>query len=186
MKSLKEKWLSMVQLVREKGENGMGGSSTVTGMIAGRNELLGSANWLLDRCLNLCLVDPFQSFLFIFLIEGGETLGTILEHETGAGTPKELYRALLPIYRWIVLLQSHVAQDERVPPEVGNFSTKFLPVSEEVDCEVDGMCYISCRVVGAVHVKDTNRVCEGFLLRSLRNLISSSAHSSVVRRHVEF
>ena len=30
MKSLKEKWLSMVQLAREKGENGMGGFSTVT------------------------------------------------------------------------------------------------------------------------------------------------------------
>ena len=30
MKSLKEKWLSMVQSVREKGENGIGGSSTVT------------------------------------------------------------------------------------------------------------------------------------------------------------
>ena len=29
-KSLKEKWLSKVQLVREKGENGTGGSSTVT------------------------------------------------------------------------------------------------------------------------------------------------------------
>ena len=29
-KSLKEKWLSMVQLAREKGENGIGGSSTVT------------------------------------------------------------------------------------------------------------------------------------------------------------
>ena len=29
-KSLKEKWLSMVQLVRENGENGIGGSSTVT------------------------------------------------------------------------------------------------------------------------------------------------------------
>ena len=29
-KSLKEKWLSMVQLAREKGENGTGGSSTVT------------------------------------------------------------------------------------------------------------------------------------------------------------
>ena len=30
MKSLKEKWLSTVQSVREKGENGIGGSSTVT------------------------------------------------------------------------------------------------------------------------------------------------------------
>ena len=30
MKSLKEKWLSIVQLVREKGENGIGGFSTVT------------------------------------------------------------------------------------------------------------------------------------------------------------
>ena len=30
MKSLKEKWLSIVQSVREKGENGIGGSSTVT------------------------------------------------------------------------------------------------------------------------------------------------------------
>ena len=29
-KSLKEKWLSMVQLVKEKGENGIGGSSTIT------------------------------------------------------------------------------------------------------------------------------------------------------------
>ena len=29
-KSLKEKWLSMVQSVREKGENGTGGSSTIT------------------------------------------------------------------------------------------------------------------------------------------------------------
>ena len=29
-KSLKEKWLSIVQLVEEKGENGTGGSSTVT------------------------------------------------------------------------------------------------------------------------------------------------------------
>ena len=29
-KSLKEKWLSMVQSVREKGENGIGGSSTIT------------------------------------------------------------------------------------------------------------------------------------------------------------
>ena len=30
MKSLKEKWLSMVQLAEEKGENGIGGSSTIT------------------------------------------------------------------------------------------------------------------------------------------------------------
>ena len=30
MKSLKEKWLSMVQLARENGENGIGGSSTIT------------------------------------------------------------------------------------------------------------------------------------------------------------
>ena len=30
MKSLKEKWLSIVQSVREKGENGIGGFSTVT------------------------------------------------------------------------------------------------------------------------------------------------------------
>ena len=29
-KSLKEKWLSMVQSVREKGENEIGGSSTIT------------------------------------------------------------------------------------------------------------------------------------------------------------
>ena len=29
-KSLKEKWLSMVQSARENGENGIGGSSTVT------------------------------------------------------------------------------------------------------------------------------------------------------------
>ena len=30
MKSLKEKWLSRVQLAREKGENGIGGGSIVT------------------------------------------------------------------------------------------------------------------------------------------------------------
>ena len=30
MKSLKEKWLSMVQSARENGENGIGGSSTIT------------------------------------------------------------------------------------------------------------------------------------------------------------
>ena len=30
MKSLKEKWLCMVQSAEEKGENGIGGSSTVT------------------------------------------------------------------------------------------------------------------------------------------------------------
>ena len=30
MKSLKEKWLSIVQSAEEKGENEMGGSSTVT------------------------------------------------------------------------------------------------------------------------------------------------------------
>ena len=30
MKSLKEKWLSIVQSVREKGENEIGGSSTIT------------------------------------------------------------------------------------------------------------------------------------------------------------
>ena len=30
MKSLKEKWLSIVQLAREKGENAIGGSSTIT------------------------------------------------------------------------------------------------------------------------------------------------------------
>ena len=30
MKSLKEKWLSIVQSAKEKGEKGIGGSSTVT------------------------------------------------------------------------------------------------------------------------------------------------------------
>ena len=33
MKLLKEKWLSMVQSAREKGENGIGGSSIVTNTI---------------------------------------------------------------------------------------------------------------------------------------------------------
>ena len=32
MKSLKVKWSSIVQLVREKGENGIGMSSTITGV----------------------------------------------------------------------------------------------------------------------------------------------------------
>ena len=34
MKSLKEKWLSIVQLMEEKGENEVGGSSTVTVLLA--------------------------------------------------------------------------------------------------------------------------------------------------------
>ena len=34
MKSLKEKWLSIVQSAEEKGEKGIGGSSTVTSLHA--------------------------------------------------------------------------------------------------------------------------------------------------------
>ena len=34
-KSLKEKWLSIVQLATEKGENGIGGSSTITLVVGG-------------------------------------------------------------------------------------------------------------------------------------------------------
>ena len=66
-------------------------------MIAGGNELFGHANRFLGRCLNLGLVNPFQGFPFIFLVEGGKTLGAVLEHKTGAGTLMELYCALLPI-----------------------------------------------------------------------------------------
>ena len=33
MKSLKEKWLSIVQSAEEKGEKGIGGSSTITELI---------------------------------------------------------------------------------------------------------------------------------------------------------
>ena len=47
MKSLKEKWLSIVQSVREKGENGAGRSSTVT---VASCQILGQkttvSNWL--------------------------------------------------------------------------------------------------------------------------------------------
>ena len=39
-KLLKEKWLSIVQSAREKGENGTGGSSTVTGMLYGNLPVL--------------------------------------------------------------------------------------------------------------------------------------------------
>ena len=38
-KSLKEKWLSIVQLVEEKGENGTGGSSTITLSLEGCQSL---------------------------------------------------------------------------------------------------------------------------------------------------
>ena len=89
-------------------------------------------------------MNPFQGLSLIFLVEGGKTLSLVLEHETGVGTPVELYCALLPVYRWIVLLQPRVAQDKRVLPEVGNFSTKFLPMSEKVDCNIDGMGYVPC------------------------------------------
>ena len=38
MKSLKEKWLSIVQSAREKGENGIGGFSTITGGVGHEGE----------------------------------------------------------------------------------------------------------------------------------------------------
>ena len=41
MKSLKEKWLSIVQSARENGENGIGGSSTVT-VVASSSLLISS------------------------------------------------------------------------------------------------------------------------------------------------
>ena len=61
-----------------------------------------------------------------------------------------------------MLLQPRVAQDKRAFPEVGNFGTKFFPMSKQVDCDVDSMCNISCQVAGAIHVKDAYRVCKGF------------------------
>ena len=61
-----------------------------------------------------------------------------------------------------MLLQPRIAQDKRVFPEVGNFGVKFLSMSEKVDCDVDGMGYVSCRVVGSVHIKDAYGVCKGF------------------------
>ena len=53
MKSLKEKWLSIVQLVREKGEKGIGGSSTVTTMrgVTTRTRLQGCDNNMKTRRL---------------------------------------------------------------------------------------------------------------------------------------
>ena len=89
-------------------------------------------------------------------------MSSVLEHETGAGTPVELYCALFPIYRWIVLLQPRIAKDERVFPEVGDFGVKFLPMSETINCDVYGVGYVSCRVAGSVHVKNTYGICEGF------------------------
>ena len=87
-------------------------------------------------------------------------LSLVLEHMTGAGTPVELYRALLPVYCRVMLLQPSVAQDEGVLPEVGNFSVKFLPMTEEVNCDVNGMGYVSCRVVGSIHIKDVYGICK--------------------------
>ena len=39
-KSLKEKWLSIVQSAREKGEKGIGGSSTVTMGLRGKRRVV--------------------------------------------------------------------------------------------------------------------------------------------------
>ena len=61
-----------------------------------------------------------------------------------------------------MFLQPHVAKDEGVLSEVGDFSVKFLPMSEKVDSDVDGMSYVSCRVAGAVYVKDAYGIGEGF------------------------
>ena len=40
-KSLKEKWLRRVQSVREKGENGIGGPSTVTEVVSKESDTRG-------------------------------------------------------------------------------------------------------------------------------------------------
>ena len=43
-------------------------------------------------------MNPLQGLSLIFLVEGGKTSSSVLEHETGTGAPVELYHALLPVY----------------------------------------------------------------------------------------
>ena len=61
IKSLKEKWLSMVQSAKEKGEKGIGGSSTVTDTVQ-----------LIQRVKGC----PMQMLMFIEtdLFPGGKTI----------------------------------------------------------------------------------------------------------------
>ena len=37
---------------------------------------------------------------------------------------------------------------------------------EKVDCDVNGMGYVSCQIAGAVHIKDMYGVCKGFQCES--------------------
>ena len=78
-------------------------------MVTGGNELFQHADWFFGWSLNLSLVNPFQGLSLIFLVEGGKTSSSVLEHKTGTGASVELYQALFPVYRWIVLLQPCVA-----------------------------------------------------------------------------
>ena len=67
-------------------------------MVTRGNELFRRSDRFFGGHLNLGLMNPFQGFSFVFLVEGGEMLSMILEHETGARTPVKLYRALFPVY----------------------------------------------------------------------------------------
>ena len=131
-------------------------------MITWGYEFLRCANGFLGRCLNLCLVNPLQGFPLGFLVKGCETSSSVLEHVAGTGAPVELYHAFFPVNRWIMLPQPHIAQNERVFPKVSDFGMKFLSMPKKVNRYINGMCYVSCQVAGAVHVKDAYRIGEGF------------------------
>ena len=68
MKSLKEKWLSMVQLVGERGENGIGGSSTVTESFL-RGHFIFLTRWELMQLIVAPLsINAWISRIFLFLV----------------------------------------------------------------------------------------------------------------------
>ena len=97
-------WLS-----KGKSTSGFLREDVEVGVVTGRDEFLRCANWFLGWCLNLRLMNPFQGLSLVFLVKGGKMSSSVLKHETGTGTPVELYCALFPVYRWIVLLQPCVA-----------------------------------------------------------------------------
>ena len=62
MKSLKEKWLSIVQLAREKGENGIGGSSTITDGMGGSLKVVAPMAKGVDNGEQLSIVNVVVAF----------------------------------------------------------------------------------------------------------------------------
>ena len=107
MKSLNEKWLSIVQSAREKGENGTGGSSTVTlsfhlhphsRPLVSPFVLVSTCSLILDHVLSVFFSHHrlLQSFFLIVLFYFSLTLIVYLLGEVDVITPILLIFSFAP------------------------------------------------------------------------------------------